>query len=80
VEGITAWRTIADGIAAAELRFQHKAEGWDHERRYVAVRVRPQSAGKQMWLSDEDELSVEYRVPVHLTNDEETAPEEIWRQ
>lgn len=84
VEGITAWRTIADGIEAAEFRFQHKAEGWDHERRYVAVRkavrVRSQSAGKQMWLSDEYEMSVEYRVTVHLTNDEETAPEEIWRQ
>lgn len=81
---IKAWRAIADGIDVAEFRFQHAADGWDCARRYVAVRkavrVRPQAAGKQMVLLDEYEMDVEYRVTVLLTNDEKTAPEEIWRQ
>ena len=77
------WREVEKGIEVGEFRFQHKAEGWDKERRYVAVRRdkrrHPKSGGKQLSLFPEFEEWEGWRVSVYVTNEDSPA-EEIWRR
>ena len=77
------WESVAAGIEVAEFYFQHHDLKWTRPRRYTAIRqhilTRPSATGKQPMLFREMEEHREYRYSVLITNDEQSAPMEIWR-
>jgi hypothetical protein len=75
------FKKIDDGLEVGEFYFQHKNKKWDKERRYIVIRQtvsrRPKATGKQLRLFEEYS---DYRYSLMITNDEESSPEEIWRE
>lgn len=75
------WHKVDDGIWVTEFYFRH--EGWQMDRRYIAVRQdikrRPQAMGKELSLFSDDIDMNEYRYSVWITNSQDTAYE-VWQQ
>lgn len=76
------WTTVADGIEVSEFMFQHTAENWDKNRRYIAIRQeirkRPKAPGKQMKIFEILGEDVTYRHQLLITNNIQNSPYEIW--
>lgn len=74
-------KKIDDGLEAGDFYFQHKDKKWDKPRRYIVIRQtvskRPRATGKQLKLFEEYSG---YRYSLMITNDEESSPEEVWRE
>jgi hypothetical protein len=81
---IKEWQFIDKGIEIAEFYFEHFDKKWTHPRRYVVVRqetnVRPQATGKQPSLFKELDEWKSYRFSLMITDDEQSTPEQIWRE
>lgn len=64
------WLTLDDGIQIAETLFQ--SPGWDKPRRLIMVRQeidkRPQAAGRQLRLFEEEGIYKNYRYSCFVTN------------
>jgi hypothetical protein len=78
------WKRIAKGIEVADFHFQHLDKKWEKPRRYVVVRQevghRPKATGKQIELFRDLDDGAIYRFSVFITNDETSAPEDVWRE
>jgi hypothetical protein len=75
-----AWLRIDEGIEIAE--FPYRAEDWEKPRRMIAVRqkiaARPQAAGKQLSLFEDDMDISGYRYTCYTTT-LKLSPADIWR-
>ncbi len=80
IYSLTNWEEVAEGIWVSEFWFKH--DGWNRERRYIAVRQdikrREHAMGKMLSLFG-DELDMnKYRYSVWITNLEEK-PYVVWK-
>jgi hypothetical protein len=84
IDRIKDWKRIVPGIEVASFYFQHGDKKWEKPRRYVVVRQevgqRPQATGKQLRLFENLDDGKDYRFSAFITNDEVSAPEEVWRE
>jgi hypothetical protein len=74
------WILLDDGIEVSDKMYQSSV--WEIPKRVVLVRQkiadRPQAAGRQLKLYQEDEIYRNYRYSAYVTN-LDFAPAEIWR-
>ena len=84
IENIKQWKRVTYGIEVAEFTFQHFDKKWTKPRRYIVIRQekskRPKALGKQLSLFMDIPILKDYRYSVMITNDNDSEPEEIWRE
>ena len=81
IQQVNAWPSVDKGIEVAEA--QVTLSTWKKARRVIFIRqhmpTRPQATGKQPMLFKDLEEHQNYRYSALVTNEEDLAPEEVWR-
>ncbi len=78
------WKKVTEDIEVCEFMFRHREGCWDRDRRYFAIRRRVEknrekdAVGKQLTLFPLNELTLEYRYSVYITNYDDDILD-LWR-